>query len=146
MEIIGKITNYSTSSLYVGKKVFSQTGRYLGKVKDVIIKNNSIIGIKIGNKLIIEISYIYSNEEQIMLNINPVILNIGKIVYDVKGRILGKVVKLERKSTTNNYENLIIKKKIWNKAIKVNSKDVATTQENIILKIEFKEDLKKDKL
>ena len=137
MEIIGKINNHWFASTYLGKKVYSLSGMYIGKVKDVIMEQHTAVGLQVDKKLLISLEHVQSNENQIMLNINPVTLLVGKKVFDKSGRDLGKVVKIERKSNANTYSAIFVKKKFWNKPHRIDSSSVHTAQDNILLKDDY---------
>ncbi|MBU0471699.1 MAG: PRC-barrel domain-containing protein [Nanoarchaeota archaeon] len=131
-----KLVNSKPASDYVDKKVYSNLGTEVGKVKDVVLKNHQVIGyiVKGSKKMFIDKEYIKSESGNVlMLSIYPVISLIGKQVFDSEGRRIGKVVRVERKTTTNNFTNLIVKNKIYSKSISVPKTDVSAYKENIIL-------------
>ena len=136
--ISSKIKNLETTKslkTYLGKKVFSSSGFYIGKIKDLIVRKNSLVGfiVKGKQKLFLDISFVKSeSEKSIVLSINPV-LNILKMdVFDVDGRKIGKVTGLNRTSNINNFESLIVKKNFYTK-INIPKKDIDTFKKNVIL-------------
>ena len=72
-----------------------------------------------------------------MLKIEPVTNLIGKQVFDAVGKRIGSVSDVKRKTKSNNYTDLIVKKAIYRKAIAVPKKDIDVAKKNIILKKEY---------
>lgn len=127
-------------SSYLGKSVYSKRGMFVGKVLDVIMKGDSMIGVLVkANKIIFIGKEFFKSdtENAIMLKIDPVTEIIGKTVYDSSGKRLGKVVGLKRKTTGNTYSELLVKKAIYRKAFSIPKKEVEIAKKNVILNKEY---------
>ncbi len=123
-------------SSYIGKRVYSKKGMFVGIVLDVILKDGSMIGVlvKANKKIFIGKEFFKSDTENaIMLKIDPVTEIIGKTVYDSTGKRLGKVVGLKRKTTGNNYSELLVKKAVYKKAFSIPKKEVEVAKKSVIL-------------
>ena len=126
----------TTTSSYVGRKVFSRSGNEIGKVKDSVMLNHALVGfvVKGKNKMIIGKEYIASeSKDSIILSIDPVTELMGKQVFDKAGKLLGKVNDVQRQTNSNNFIALIVRNKIYSKPIVIPKKDIDNCQENIML-------------
>lgn len=124
-------------SSYIGKKVYSKTGELVGKVYDIVIKNDCMVGVLYKRDLNIFIGKEFfksDNDDAIMLSIDPVTGLIGKKVYDSTGKYVGKVVELKRKKNSNNYDELRVKKSFFFKSVYIPKEKIAVAKKNIILK------------
>ncbi len=123
---------------YKGKKVLGAKGEKLGIVWDIVIDDNhkiiALVVMKWFKKYYFDINYIESmTNKNIMLSITPVTTLIGKQVFDVDGRLLGRVVKINKPDFKNNFTEIIVKKNfIWGKKI-ISKKEISTNKKNIIL-------------
>lgn len=121
-------------SNYLGKKVFSQTGEKVGTIKDVVFEKGTHKGFLVSGDLFIDKEYFSKEfEESMMLEINPVTLLIGKLVFDVDGKKVGKVIDIERTNNANDYKTILVKKNIFSKPIVIEKKEIDITKKNIIL-------------
>ncbi|MFH1771019.1 MAG: PRC-barrel domain-containing protein [archaeon] len=121
---------------YLGRKVFSKSGYKIGRVKDVALKNDHLVGflVKGKKKVFVDKEYVASESENaIVLSTDPVINLIGKIVFDSQGTKVGKVIDLDRQTNANNFKALIVKKKPYSKPMLIPKDDVDIFKENIIL-------------
>jgi sporulation protein YlmC with PRC-barrel domain len=128
-----KIEKYSK---YFGRKVYSKSGEFSGKVHDIGMKNQVFFGIFVKGKrrMFIEKKFISSDADGvIMLSIEPVINLLRKKVFDSNGKIIGKVIELERKNNSNNYEEIVVKKSFFRRSFKVPKKDIEAARQNVIL-------------
>ena len=138
---ISNLNDRGKFSLYQGKKVFSKSGEYIGRVNDIILDDSSIIGVLVEGKhtLFIDKQYIRSDfEDNIILSIDPVTLAIGKIVFDLEGRKLGKVIKLKRQTTANKLVSIIVRKNFYSRSFSIPAEDISFVKRNIILNKEHK--------
>ncbi len=122
---------------YLGKKVFSKSGAYVGRISDVYTKNNSMRGILVKSrvKIFFDKDYIHTDSpDAIMLSIDPVTHIIGRVVFDSEGRKLGKVIGLERKDNSNSYSSIVVKKRLISKPFVVSKGEIETCKKNCILK------------
>jgi len=120
----------------IGKKVLTKDGSILGKVKEIISKQDKIEGIivKTKRKIYIDLSYIedlYS--DSVMLKINPVEKLISMQVFDKDGVKIGKVKTVERTSTTNVLKAIYVKKNILSKIRKIPASEIDVDSKNVIL-------------
>jgi len=121
---------------YIGKKIFSKSGTYIGKVRDVIMSDYHLLGILVESniELFIDKKYFASDSDAIMLSIDPIFNLLHKKVIDSEGRKIGKVKAIERKTKTNNFQSLVVKKNIFKKPILIPFSDIDVMKKNILLK------------
>jgi sporulation protein YlmC with PRC-barrel domain len=125
---------------YLNKKVFSKSGEYIGRVRDVISYSDKIAGAVINGKYnyFIDEKYFESDSKKaLVLSINPVFSLIGKKVYDSQGRKIGKVIGIKRDTTANKFKALIVKKHFFLKPFFIPKGDIEVSKKNIILKFEY---------
>jgi len=122
---------------YIGRKVISKSGEKIGKVHNIRFSGTIVSGFvvsKLISKFFVGIEYLGDvSEESIVLSIDPVTELIGKHVFDADGRNLGKVARLNRKGTENNFDEIVVKKRIYSKGITIPKKDIDVMKKNIIL-------------
>ena len=123
---------------WVGKHVISKSGDVIGKVQDFKFLKNTITGIVVMKKLsriYLGIEFVSAvSQDSVMLSIDPVTMLIGKKVFDVDGKDMGKLVQLVRKGNNNSFEAIIVKRKFYSKGIKIPKADVEISKKNLILK------------
>jgi sporulation protein YlmC with PRC-barrel domain len=126
---------------YLCKKVFSKEGEKIGRVKQIIFNKEIIEGIIVAKslffrKIFIDMEYVDKfTSDSVLLNINPLILIVGKRVFDNDGKDLGKVKKVIRKSNANVIDSILVKKSIFSKDVVIQPKDIHFIKKNIRLKI-----------
>lgn len=133
---ITKLDSQRHGRSYLGKKVYSKEGNIVGIVKDLFIGKGAMTGFFVlgRRKLFIDKEYVASeSEKSIMLSIEPVLLVIGKKVFDSDGRKVGYVSGIDRKSNSNNYVALLVKSNLFSKAFSIPKEDVEVFKENVIL-------------
>jgi sporulation protein YlmC with PRC-barrel domain len=134
---------------YVGKRVYSKKGDFFGIVYDVILKKGVMIGILVKGKrrsFIGKEFFGSQSKEGIVLKIEPVTIIIGKPVYDSEGKRIGKVVGLNRKSCTNAYSDIMVKRSMLRRAFSIPKKDIEMAKKSVLLKKPyFHKDNKKKK-
>ncbi|MGM5484758.1 MAG: PRC-barrel domain-containing protein [Nanobdellota archaeon] len=130
-----KISTENSLNSYLGKKVFSKSGDHVGKVKDLVIRDYYVEGIIVKGKryMFIDKKYFSSDEEAIILSIEPVYNHLRKRVFDSDGKNLGRVIGVERKDNSNDFTNLILKKGYFSKSFKIPYKEINVLKKNIIL-------------
>ena len=134
-----KLEGTNSFSSYIGKQVYSKSGEMIGVVKDIIMKNDIMLGV-IVHKVFIGKEFFKSyTADAIMLKIDPVTNLIGKHVYDSAGDRVGKVVELKRKGTGNSFNELRVKRNIYTRSIFINKKDIQIAKKNVILKRPWQE-------
>ena len=129
-------------SSYLKRRVYSKSGEYIGKVYDVLSDNMTIEGVLIKGKKNIFIGKEFFQSESkkaIVLNIEVVLNLFNKKVYDSVGRYLGIVKKVLRKSNSNTFSELIVKKSFYKKPLRIKKKEVSVAKKNIILNKEYEE-------
>ena len=123
---------------YIGRKVISKSGEKIGKIHNVRFEGHTVSGFvisKIFSKFFVGFEYIGEvSDESIVLSIDPVTELVGKHVFDADGRNLGKVSRLNRDDSKNDFESLIVKKRIYSKGILIPKKEIDVMKKNIILK------------
>jgi sporulation protein YlmC with PRC-barrel domain len=129
-----KLEGTNSFSSYIGKKVYSKSGEMIGTVKDVIMKNDIMLGVLVHRVFIGKEFFKSYTADAIMLKIDPVTNLLGKQVYDSAGDRVGKVVELNRKSTGNSFYELRVKKNIYSRSVFINKKDIEIAKKNVILK------------
>ena len=125
-----------TAKDYIGKKVYSTSGDYVGRVRDVVFTQGSIAGLIIQGRRKLFIHKDYTQPEivdAIILTIDPVTHLKGKIVFDSNGRRLGRVKDIERSTVANECDHLLVKRNLFTKPRKIPYGDVAVSKRNIIL-------------
>ncbi|MCB9361979.1 hypothetical protein H6504_00955 [Candidatus Woesearchaeota archaeon] len=125
-----------TARKYLGRKVFSTSGLFVGKVNDLVFKHNALAGVIVSGRyrIFVDKEYFSSDtDDAIMLSIDPILFIIGKQVFDVEGRKLGKVVGLEKGTADNSFGSLLVRKNIISKVKKIPRSHISICKENIIL-------------
>lgn len=134
---ITNLDKTKTAKDYIGKKIFSKTGALIGKIEDIVLKDEQFKGF-IVKKYFVDKEYLNSeSKDAIILSIDPIIALIGKQVIDSEGRKLGKVVDINRKTNSNNFAHLLVKKNIISKAIIIHKEDIEVSKESILLNKSF---------
>mgnify|MGYP006293988337 CR=1 FL=1 len=136
------------TSNILNKKVLSKSGEYVGRVKDIILKKDVFQGIFVlgKNKIIVGREFIASiSKDHIMLKIEPVTNMLGKTVFDSRGKRIGKIKDVTRKSHTNNYHEIRVKNSMFKRSFLIPKKEIATAKKSIILKNPYEHDKKKKK-
>lgn len=127
----------------VGKRVIANDGQELGKVRDVVIKDFSVIGVifskNVGQKYFVDRTHIYSlTPEAVILKIKPYTSLLGLEVLDKNGKILGKVKNVERENTSNNLSGFTVKVGLFKKAT-FKASDIDIISDRLILNKEYTE-------
>ena len=121
---------------YLGKKVFSESGDKIGTIKDVVFEKGSHKGFLLSKNLFIDKEYFTIDFEQaMMLKIEPVTSLIGKIVFDVDGKRIGKVQDIERSNNSNDFKAILVKKNIFSKPVVIEKKKIEMAKKNVILNV-----------
>lgn len=125
----------------IGKKILGKNGEVVGKVKDIVAKDDAIEGILVRRRFttyFLDLEYIEDlYAESVLLKIDPAVRYIGMQVFDSEGRKIGKVVDIQQKKTTNAIESIIVKRHVFAKQKEVAVSDIEVSQKNIILKIAY---------
>ena len=138
---VKKIGNENKITKYLYKTVYTKDGEKIGKVTQIIFDKYEIKGLIISKllffkKLFIDMEYIEKfTIGSVLLKINPVVLLIGKTVFDHEGKIVGKIKRIKQKTNANHYESITFKKGLFSKEKTVNVKDVIVLKKNVRLKI-----------
>ncbi len=130
----------------IGKKVLSKSGKMMGFIETLQVnpKKLTIEGIWIDKGLIDTPDYIGSNYisrlngKGAILHIDPITEVKGKIVYDSKGRKIGKVSSVNRTKKTNSLSAIIIDRGLIKKPLKLSVSKIKNIGKNIMLKIQVK--------
>ncbi|MDA3856612.1 MAG: hypothetical protein PF569_10240 [Candidatus Woesearchaeota archaeon] len=126
---------------YLGKRVYSKSGEYVGKLKEFVAHNNDFAGMLIYGKSNLYIDkefFSLNSEDSIVLSIDPITILLGKVVFDADGRNLGKVIGIDRNSNLNNFKHLLVRKGSFSKPAKVSKTEISVMKKNIILKTSYK--------
>jgi len=132
------VKHFRISSL-IGKKVISEKGQNLGKIKDIAYYGEKILGIFISKrfslkKILIDKSYIQNiQSDTIILTLNPVTSLIGKTVFDKDGKKIGKVKKVIRTNNNNDFKEILVKKHIFSMSLILPKSKIDVMDKNIIL-------------
>ncbi len=130
--------HYRLSSV-IGKKVIAYSGEVVGKVKEMAYDMNRVVGIYVKGrtgfgKLLIGMEYIDQfHEDSVTLKINPVSTLYKKVVFDKDGKKVGRVKKIVRTSTANNFKEIIVKRGLFKKAVHIPRENMEVIAKNIIL-------------
>ena len=134
------ITSMKKLTYYLGKKVFSKSGEYSGKIIDVFLNKGNLSGILIRGKekYFLDKEFFTSDTgDAVLISIDPVVNAIGKEVFDSEGRKLGKVIGMDRKNTDNDYTFMIVKKHALSAPFSVPKAHVEVCKKNVILNKEY---------
>jgi sporulation protein YlmC with PRC-barrel domain len=128
----------SSFRAYVGKKVISKSGEKVGKVHNMRFSGSTVSGIVVSrwlSRFFVGLEFVDKiSKESVVLSIDPVIMHVGKQVFDADGRKMGKVSGLVRKDSGNSFESIIVKKRFFSKGMTVPKKEIDVIKKNIILK------------
>ena len=133
---VKKILENQSVKHYLGKNIVSKSGDIVGKVKDVIIGNYELEGIIFDKNFLttfVDKRFIKEISNSVMLSIDPVTSLKGKYVFDANGKKLGKIIRINRKGTSNSFTELIVKKRAYSKKIEIPKKDVLIMKKIVIL-------------
>lgn len=140
------LTRSVPASHIVGKKVIASSGKKVGEIGAIHIhpRRMSVEGIVVKKGLLkrnfIGKDYIRSlNNEGAMLNIIPAPEMVGLQVYDVDGRKIGKVKRVNRESKTNNVTSIIVGRGVLKKDTVVRGSSIDEVGKNVTLKIRVDE-------
>lgn len=125
----------------IGKKVISKGGQIIGKISKIMVnqKNSQLEGVFIKRQFLSKPIYIgrsyFSNlsYEAVILNIELTILLKGKKVVDSNGKIIGKVVEVLRKDSTNDLKGVVVKS-LFSRRFIVPRSGIKSIGNSIILK------------
>ncbi|MBD3209179.1 PRC-barrel domain-containing protein [Candidatus Woesearchaeota archaeon] len=124
------------ATAYLGKRVYSTSGDYVGKVKDVLLKNQALAGllVKGRRRLFLDKDYCVPGViDSVILKVDPVTMLRRKLVFDSHGKRIGRVVSVERSSTKNACDAIIVKKHLFAKPRRVASSLIDVSKKSIIL-------------
>ncbi len=126
--------------------VITKSGEIIGRVKAVRMNKFSVEGIQVSrpwsffSSTFIDKSLIkVFNQNEAVLNINPVTALKGLAVYDTSGRRLGTVRKIIREGNSNNFKSLVVKNRFYSRAILIEKDKIDIMKKNIILNIDYLE-------
>jgi len=134
---VGDLDKTKKASSYIGKIVYSKKGEVIGRIYDVILKKGVLMGVLVRGKrktFIGKEFFASESKEALMLKIEPVTSIIGRQVFDSLGKRIGKVSGLKRKSNTNTYNGIFVKKSIYRKAFEISKKDIDVAKKTVLLK------------
>lgn len=138
-----RIDSINTLTRYINKNVFTKDGEKIGRVRDIVFDKTVIHGIMVAKfrffkKMYVGMEYVDRfTPDSVLLRINPVILMLGKIVFDSEGKIVGRVKRVIRKNNSNAFDSIVIKKGLFSKEKTIDPKDMIILKKNIRLKIEL---------
>ncbi|MBW2966208.1 PRC-barrel domain-containing protein [Candidatus Woesearchaeota archaeon] len=121
---------------YIGKRIVSKSGKTIGTIRDVLFTEKGIRGFivhRFFTRFYVDRSFFNTVGNKAMLSINPVILLTGKVVFDADGKRLGKVVNVNRKNNSNDFESITVKKRFFLKGIDIPKSEIDVMKNNIIL-------------
>jgi len=130
------ILKFESIKDYLGKKVVTKSGKTVGSILDVLFTDKGVKGIivyKLFTSFYIDKGFFNTVGNKAMLSIDPVILMKKKQVFDLDGKKLGKVVKVNRKNNNNDFESITVKKRFFSKSFTVPKSEIDVMKKNIIL-------------
>ncbi|MBW2982543.1 PRC-barrel domain-containing protein [Candidatus Woesearchaeota archaeon] len=130
------ILKFESIKDYLGKKVVSKSGKTVGSVRDVLFTDKGIRGIivyRFFSRFYVDRTFFNTVGNKAMLSINPILLLKGKDVFDADGKKLGKVSRVKRKSHTNDFHSIVVKKRFFLKGIEIPKSEIDVMKDNIIL-------------
>ena len=134
--------------------VISKSGEILGRIKEVRMKGFGVEGIifyrpwSFGSTFIDKSFIKVFNQNEALLNINPVTSLKGLSVYDTAGRDIGKVRKVMRPDKRNDFTSLVVKNRFYSRSVLIPKDKIDIMKKNIVLNIdylEYSDQLKKKK-
>lgn len=136
-----ELNDVTTIGNYFWKRVIDKQGKKLGRVLNIIIINNvlvSLVVLKGFKRYYVDVAFIESmNRSTLKLNIVPVTNNIGKKVFDIDGRHIGKVIDVIKPNEKNEFTDLIVKAGIFSRKKIINKSEIKINDKNIILKTRY---------
>ena len=135
-----KIDSLKKFSSYIGKIVYSKSGEHIGRIYDLLFSKDTFVGVLVKGKKDVFIGKEFfrgESDKSIILKIEPITNLIGKQVFDAIGKRVGIVKDIKRKTKSNNYTDLRIKKSIYRRSFYIPKKDIEVAKKNIILKKEY---------
>ncbi|MBN1275725.1 PRC-barrel domain-containing protein [Candidatus Woesearchaeota archaeon] len=133
---LSTMDNTTTVKDYFGKKVYSTSGDYVGRVYDVVLYEGAYVGLLVQGRRKLFIDKDYCEPEtvdNIILKVDPVTMLRGKVVFDSEGKRLGRVVGFERTGVRNTCDTILVRKSLFKKPVEVPYADIETSKKNIIL-------------
>lgn len=130
------ILKYESIRDYLGKKVIAKSGKTVGVIRDILFTDKGIKGIiiyRLFSRFYVDKSFFNTIGNKAMLSIDPVLLLKGKEVFDADGKRLGKVVKVNRKNNSNDFESVTVKKRFFLKGFNISKSEIDIMKNNIIL-------------
>jgi sporulation protein YlmC with PRC-barrel domain len=124
----------------VGKSVLSKGGMVVGKVSELRLnpKNVAIEGVLMRHSIFHKPFYIgkgyfsHLSHEAIILNIELSPLLRGKKVITSEGKVIGKVMAIERKGTRNDIQHIVVKS-FWSRKFTITPSNIKSIGRSIIL-------------
>lgn len=130
------LDGYKISEI-IGREVIAKNAEVVGKIIDIVFLNHELMGVLVKrgfSKYYVDKMYFAEyTPDAILLNVDPVLLLRGKIVFDNRGKKLGRVKEVLRDSDLNDFSSLLIKGGMFSKSFQVPKKDVEIQQRNVIL-------------
>jgi len=137
------ITSLLSLKKKLKRKVYSNSGEYIGKIKDYMFLGVDVYGIvvkRLFRKVFVGSEFLINTDEDVqMLKIDPITMHLGKHVYDKNGKYLGRVKDLSQVYKKNDFSSLLVRKNIFSKSFEVTPKQISTIKKNIILNCSFEE-------
>ena len=137
---LSTLESATSAKRYIGKRVYSTSGDYVGRVVDLSLYEDAYVGLIVRGRQLLYIDKEYcepENVDTIILKIDPITLLKGKIVFDSAGKRLGRVTGFERSGVRNACDTILVKKNIFKKPVSVPYSAVETSKKNIILNQEY---------
>ncbi|MBD3247110.1 hypothetical protein GF378_00635, partial [Candidatus Pacearchaeota archaeon] len=106
-------------------------------IYDIVLKKDCFAGVLVKGKRRVFIGKEFLGGESkkgMILKIEPVTSLISRQVYDSHGKRIGKVSGLKRKSKTNNYSAILVKKSVYRRAFEIPKKEIDVAKKTIVLK------------
>jgi len=108
----------------VGISVLTVSGEVLGRVKEVRLNPTSAVleGVIVNRGLFRTLCYMCKRyieritRDAVLLNIEPVLLYVGRQVVSSDGKVFGNVREVRRVHQTNEIESLLVKRTFFRKA------------------------------
>ncbi len=125
-----------------GKRVLSKGGTIVGNISEVRVNSQTleldglIIGRQFEKPIYIGKSYFSTlSNQSVILNIEPSILLKGLKVVTSDGKVLGKVIKVNRVNNTNEINSLLVRR-WWNKYL-IPSDEIKQLGNSVLIKRKY---------
>lgn len=141
VEVIGaepdSVDAFTGSRDVLDNEVLSKHGRSAGRVDGFYFADDELQGLRVVHETVayyIDMCFVKEyGKEAVMLSIEPFYSLEGLYVYDGRGEYLGVVRDVTRDGSSNDVEELVVRKHVFSKEYVIPASAIKTAHDNIIL-------------